>query len=51
MRDHKNEDRDYLNQFKDKSVSELMDILSTEAAKLKSMIKDFMNKASKNEKD
>lgn len=47
MRDHKKEDRDYLNQFKGKSVDELLEILTTEAAKLKSLIKDILNKADK----
>lgn len=47
MRDHKKEDREYLNQFKDKTVGELLDILSTEANKLKTLIKGIVERAKK----
>ncbi len=49
MRDNKKEDRDYLNQFKNKNknVGDLLDMLSTEAAKLKSIIQDIMKRANK----
>lgn len=45
MRDHKKEDQKYLNQFKDKTVGELLDILSTEADKLKSLIKGMLDRS------
>ena len=48
MKSKKSEDRDYLKQFEDKSVEELLDILSTEAEKLKNMIKDMFNRSGKN---
>jgi ligand-binding sensor protein len=51
MRDHKKEDREYLDQFKDKSVNELMDILSAQADDLKNFIKDMFNKENKDGKD
>ena len=51
MRDKKNEDRDYLKQFQDKSVEELLEILTTEAENLKQLIKSILNRADKNGKD
>lgn len=51
MRDRKKEDREYLAQFKDKTVGELLDVLSTEAEKLKTIIKGMVERAKKHGKD
>lgn len=49
-KDRKSEDRDYLKQFENKSVEELLDILSKEAEELKKLIKSILNRSDKNEK-
>lgn len=50
-KDRKSEDRDYLKQFENKSVEELLDILSKEAEELKQLIKGILNRGDKNGKD
>ncbi len=50
-KDRKSEDRDYLKQFENKSLDELLDILSKEAEELKQLIKGIFNRADKNGKD
>ncbi|AMM43641.1 hypothetical protein FDG95_gp076 [Pectobacterium phage vB_PcaM_CBB] len=50
-KDRKSEDRDYLKQFENKSVEELLDILSKEAEELKQLIKSILNRGDKNGKD
>lgn len=53
MRNHKNEDREYLKQFKGKSFDEVLTILSTEATKLTDLVKGMLKrgKDSKNGKN
>lgn len=50
-KDRKSEDRDYLKQFENKSLEELLDILSKEAEELKKLIKNILNRSDKNEKE
>ena len=50
-KDRKSEDRDYLKQFENKSLDELLDILSKEAEELKKLIKGILNRADKNGKE
>lgn len=50
-KDRKNEDRDYLKQFENMSVEELLDVLSKEAEELKQLIKGILNRGDTNGKD
>ena len=49
--DRKNEDRDYLKQFENKSTEELLEIWNKEIESFKSAIKEFLNKDNNNGKD